>query len=49
MKTLLECFIKNSLELKKEKGKRVKNLSLNGKFMIIHVISDWIYQNDIVI
>ena len=49
MKTLLECFIKNSLELKKEKGKRAINLLLNGKFMIMHVISGWIYQNDIVI
>ena len=49
MKTLLECFMKNSLELKKKKGKRAKNLLLNGEFMIIHVISGWIYQNDIVI
>ena len=39
MRTLLECFIKNSLELKKKKGKKAKNLLLDGKFMIIRVIS----------
>ena len=49
MKTLFECFIKYSLELKNEKGKTAKNFLLNEKFMIIHVTSGWIYQNDIVI